>query len=1457
MLRSAAALALVFVFAAALAAGVIAHIGLPSARRAVAVRVNDALASASPHPVRIERIEKLNAFGFELSAVDADIPPVGRVRARDVAVQSNWVLAAIDFFGSKEIRFDVRRLTIGSLELPDKLCTPLTVDFAGAVVIPSNRSVHDAIAHVAAKVQWGHAEARLSGNLDHDRLNAELDVPGVSMADLAALVPAWPLPRESSATLHAAALGTLRDPRGHLEVRLGAKTRVTVTTEVHVAPSISGTATIASEGIDLGTLSAKAPQSDLGVFADLRFAQEEGVWVGTFSGRLAPGRLSTRAGGRRRTFSTPPATFQGRLRRSNALTGDLTLTARDRGTSVRLLLERQPEGATHGTLNARIGRLQQLGALRPLGVSAAGAASVHADVELAKGELNANLDLGISNFRVGKAAVGTARATVSIAGESASPFVRADITATNVRAAGLGAGRLEVHADGPADSLRVRADGWKGVAERLHLSAVVHAIGAAPPGADEVSIRVVRNGVTLDASADRVARAPSGFVVQALAVYGLGRPIGVDLTGSARGVRGRISAPAIDLSRAGQLAGIDHTKLRGTAHAELAIEADRSRAYASLHTTLAGAAFGDLPPLDGGADALVDGDQATLGLRLYGREMGSLSLDGRARTDGSWLSTDGLARARGRVVGDVRTSSLERLCRTFGCPAALAALTASAQAHVDIERAAGGGAAPTETTAVLHVDLSDPLGQLLSTDVSTSVDMSRWLQDRKLPLDTSFRGQLDVPQRALSDLPAALRPPHWSGAVGLHASGEGTLRAPNLQLQAKLTGLRARSPSLHPDARQDTPPMDAALTASYDSRQAKGELVVHAGGATVIGARAAVAASLNDWLGQSSGGAFDWTGNVFVEANRFPLSLMPRFVDRPIAGELSGQLSAERIHANPVVSGKLRVEQLRVGAREAGSLDCGFSANADGFLAEVKAMRAGPALDGSARGGLSWQDGVVPTIDLERTIFLDARANGLDLGDWGALLIPDWELAGSVSGQLHAEGTPRAGLENFRLSGDVRLTDASVFVPPLGRSVTGLSARAVAFPSGRVFFEGISGALGSGSFHASGAMTVAGSTWSNAHFDLEVPRTQALPVLLEGVDYGTAWGKATLDATNQKGTIVSKVDFPTLHFELTERDTGTLASTDRNPHVAVAQPLDREQARRASEAEAAREAAVGGGPQPKGAPEGRPPPPEAEAPNVEYVFDLHLGKDVGIRRGDTQIDLGGNPIVKVDGDLEIDGYVTVLGGRVSVLGKTFRVDRGIVRFAGRDPADPSLDVDASYQAQGAEVTVHLGGTAKQMKLDLKSDPPYSQSEILALIAGAPVGGQAGATAATGGVVTQPPTEPGGSTTTTQSTAQSAAGAAGGMVLTSGLNQILSGSIIPIQASVGSSTAGTTKASAAVNVTERVRVEYIRQFGTVQYGTQIDLNSVAIDWQLSHAWVLRTLVGDRGTTILDVLWQRRY
>jgi translocation and assembly module TamB len=248
---------------------------------------------------------------------------------------------------------------------------------------------------------------------------------------------------------------------------------------------------------------------------------------------------------------------------------------------------------------------------------------------------------------------------------------------------------------------------------------------------------------------------------------------------------------------------------------------------------------------------------------------------------------------------------------------------------------------------------------------------------------------------------------------------------------------------------------------------------------------------------------------------------------------------------------------------------------------------------------------------------------------------------------------------------------------------------------------------------------------------------------------------------------------------------------------------------------------------------------------------VQLGNNVGISREDMKVELTtveppGNPKVIFDPEPHIEGAIRILGGRVPVAGRVFRVERGTVRFSGDDPANPALDIDAVYEGADSSATrinVHVGGTAKDVKLALTSSPPKPESELLAILAfGEPApSGSLGA--------------PGTQTTGATSPASSAAAGVGSAILTSGVNQLLSQSVLPIRTSL--STGASTLASASVELTERVRVQYIRLFATSVYGVQQDVNQFALDWRFRPRWLLRTVVGDRGTTTLDILWNRWY
>jgi translocation and assembly module TamB len=98
----------------------------------------------------------------------------------------------------------------------------------------------------------------------------------------------------------------------------------------------------------------------------------------------------------------------------------------------------------------------------------------------------------------------------------------------------------------------------------------------------------------------------------------------------------------------------------------------------------------------------------------------------------------------------------------------------------------------------------------------------------------------------------------------------------------------------------------------------------------------------------------------------------------------------------------------------------------------------------------------------------------------------------------------------------------------------------------------------------------------------------------------------------------------------------------------------------------------------------------------------------------------------VGGSLEINkaaGQNTVVVGAVEVVrgyyefqGRRFDVSRGSgVRFRGNQPIDPGLNFTATREISGVRTSVDVRGTASRPTLNLSSQPPLDEGDILSLI----------------------------------------------------------------------------------------------------------------------------------------------
>jgi translocation and assembly module TamB len=116
--------------------------------------------------------------------------------------------------------------------------------------------------------------------------------------------------------------------------------------------------------------------------------------------------------------------------------------------------------------------------------------------------------------------------------------------------------------------------------------------------------------------------------------------------------------------------------------------------------------------------------------------------------------------------------------------------------------------------------------------------------------------------------------------------------------------------------------------------------------------------------------------------------------------------------------------------------------------------------------------------------------------------------------------------------------------------------------------------------------------------------------------------------------------------------------------------------------------------------------------------DMHASfSRVGL--GDMNITVGGElQIRKAPGGGEPDlvGTVTVVRGFYDFQGRRFEVLRDSqIRFGGTRPIDPSLQVDAQRIISGVTAIVNIRGSARQPQVNLSSQPPLDEADVLSLI----------------------------------------------------------------------------------------------------------------------------------------------
>jgi translocation and assembly module TamB len=78
----------------------------------------------------------------------------------------------------------------------------------------------------------------------------------------------------------------------------------------------------------------------------------------------------------------------------------------------------------------------------------------------------------------------------------------------------------------------------------------------------------------------------------------------------------------------------------------------------------------------------------------------------------------------------------------------------------------------------------------------------------------------------------------------------------------------------------------------------------------------------------------------------------------------------------------------------------------------------------------------------------------------------------------------------------------------------------------------------------------------------------------------------------------------------------------------------------------------------------------------------------------------------------ITGHADLIRGNVEFAGREFELQRGLIRFDGQVPANPSLDIAANADAPGLSATIRVTGFAQKPEIAFTSVPALPQDELL-------------------------------------------------------------------------------------------------------------------------------------------------
>ncbi|VWX56081.1 translocation/assembly module TamB domain-containing protein [Sphingorhabdus sp. 109] len=327
----------------------------------------------------------------------------------------------------------------------------------------------------------------------------------------------------------------------------------------------------------------------------------------------------------------------------------------------------------------------------------------------------------------------------------------------------------------------------------------------------------------------------------------------------------------------------------------------------------------------------------------------------------------------------------------------------------------------------------------------------------------------------------------------------------------------------------------------------------------------------------------------------------------------------------------------------------------------------------SGLGSGNWQDEL-----MRRPLFAQARFNGGAESLWRLTGVETFDLTGPVAASADVSGS----LANPEIKGQVSTSSARLESPLTGTVISDIKAVGQ-FDGSRLVLPKLTGNTArGGTVSGSGSFNFAVAPGEGIGITMDVNAEQA--ALIARDDFAaTVTGPIKIRSSADGGLISGDVLLNRSFFRF-----GRASATASLPDIKT-----REINRRADERPVVTRS--------------RPWrfALTAKAPNRLRVEGLGLDSEWG---ADLRIS---GPV----DNFAMVGTADLISGNYTFAGRRFTLERGVIRFVGNQPVNPTLDIEAEADLTGLNATINVTGTGNKPEIAFTSIPALPEDELLSRV----------------------------------------------------------------------------------------------------------------------------------------------